>query len=76
MATETYRGYKFRYVKDRESRGKVRTYIEKGATSRTQHMYKGKNGSPPYICIKDGHKPSTLSKARSLARGWADMNRG
>ncbi len=75
MSTENYRGYKFRYVHDNESRGKVKVYVESGANSRTQHMYKGKNGSPPHICFKDGSKPSSHSKARSLARGWADMNR-
>ena len=75
MSTENYRGYKFRYVHDPESRGKIKVYVETGAGSGTQHMYKGKNGSPPYICIKEKYKPSSLSKARSLARDWADMNR-
>jgi len=75
MSTENYRGYKFRYVRDRESRGKVKTYVEKGVNSKTEHLYPGKNGSPPYICIKEKAKPSSHSKARSLAHGWADMNR-
>lgn len=74
MSTENYRGYKFRYVHDNESRGKVKVYVESGASSRTKHIYKGKNGSPPYICFKKGSKPSSYSRARSLARNWADMN--
>jgi hypothetical protein len=75
MSAENYRGYKFRYVHDPKSHGKIKVYVEKGASSGAQHMYSGKNGSPPYICFKDKAKPSSLSKARSLARGWADMNR-
>jgi len=75
MSTENYKGYKFRYVHDNEARGKVKVYVESGASSRTQHIYKGKNGSPPYICFKEGSKPSSCSKASSLARNWADRNR-
>ena len=75
MSTERYGGYKFRYVHDRKSPGKVKVYVEEGGSSRAEHMYEGKNGSPPYICIKERAKPSSLSKARSLARGWADINR-
>ena len=75
MSTENYRGYKFRYVHDNESKGKVKVYIEKGRDSKTEHVYAGKNGSPSYICFKKEHKPSSHSAARSLARKWADMNR-
>lgn len=75
MSTENYRGYKFRYVKDNESRGKVKVYVEEGADSETEHMYEGKNGSPPYICFKEESKPSSHSSARSLAHKWADMNK-
>ena len=75
MSTENYNGYSFRYVHDTGSRGKVKVYVEKGASSKTQHLLPGKKGSPPYICFKNYSKPSTHSKARSLARRWADMNR-
>jgi hypothetical protein len=74
MSTENYKGYRFRHVRDRESPGKIKTYVEKGTNSKTKHLYPGKNGSPPYVCIKEKAKPSTLSKARELAHGWADMN--
>jgi len=40
MSTENYRGYKFRYVKDNKSKGKVKVYVEKGGNSKTKHMYK------------------------------------
>ncbi len=76
MSTENYRGFRFRYVRDPESSGKVKTYVEKGVNSRTQHIYKGKNGSPPYICLKPENKPSSLSKARELARNWANKYGG
>ena len=72
MSTENYRGYKFRYVHDRASRGKVKVYVEDGTSSKTKHLIRGKN---PYICFKNGHKPSTHGKARSLAYKWANMNR-
>ena len=72
MATETYRGCKFRHVKDVSSSGKVRTYVEKGASSRSKHLNKGRGGAPPHICIKSSSKPSTLSEASRLARNWAD----
>jgi hypothetical protein len=75
MSTENYKGYKFRYVHDNESRGKVKVYVEEGASSGTQHTYKGENGSPPYICFKEKSKPSSYSDARSKARKWANMNR-
>lgn len=74
MATEKYKGYEFDFVKDRESRGKVKVYVKKGANSNTKHIYSGKNGSPPYICFKEKSKPSSRSGASSLARNWADMN--
>jgi len=75
MSTEKYRGYEFNYVKDSKSRGKVKVYVNKGANSKSQHIYPGKNGSPPYVCFKEKSKPSSLSSARSLAHKWADMNR-
>ena len=75
MSTEHYRGYKFRYCNDVNASGKVRVYVERGVNSRTQHYHRGINGSPPRICFKKNSKPSSYSKARSLARGWADMNR-
>jgi hypothetical protein len=75
MSTERYGGYKFRYVHDRKSPGKVKVYVEEGGGSRTEHMYEGKNGSPPFICFKERSKPSSHSQARSLARQWANMNR-
>ena len=74
MSTENYGGYKFRYVHDNKSSGKVKVYVEGGSNSRTKHMYKGKNGSPPYICFKENSKPSSYNKARSLAHNWARMN--
>ena len=76
MSTESYRGYKFRYVHDNASQGKVKIYVENGGTSRTQHLYKGTRGSPDYICIKNQNKPSSQYDARQLAHKWADMNRG
>ena len=75
MSTENYGGFKFRYCNDNVSRGKVKVYVESGVNSRTQHCYKGKNGSPPYICFKDRSKPSSYSEARTLAHRWANMNR-
>jgi len=75
MSTFTHKGYKFRSVHDNKSRGKVKVYVEKGANSKTKHLYPGKNGSPPYICFKKEHKPSSNSGAKSLARRWADMNK-
>ena len=72
MTTENYRGFKLRYVRDGKSKGKIKVYIERGVNSRTQHYYKGKNGSPPYICFKPETKPSSLSKARPLAHKWVD----
>ena len=75
MSTENYNGYKFRYVNDTESRGKAKVYVEKGTSSKTQHLLPGKKGSPPYICFKKNSKPSTYSEARTLAHRWADMNR-
>lgn len=72
MSSESYRGFKFRYVHDRKSPGKVKVYVEKGVNSRTQHIYKGKGGSPPHICIKSEHKPSSYSKARKYAHDWAN----
>lgn len=72
MSTENYRGFKFRYCRDSESPGKVRTYVEKGVNSGTQHIYKGQGGSPPHICIKSGNKPSSLSQAKKLAHTWAN----
>ena len=74
MSTESYGRFKFRYVRDRESTGKVKVYVEKGVNSGTRHIYKGKNGSPPYICIKPEHKPSSHSKARRLAHEWANKH--
>ena len=76
MATEDYRGYKFRYVHDNVSQGRVKIYVERGGASGTQHLYKGRGGSPDYICIKNEHKPSSHYDARNLAHKWADMNRG
>ena len=74
MSTENYGRHKFRYVKDNESRGKVKVYVEKGSSSRSKHMYKGKNGSPPHICFKGNSKPSTLSGARKMAHNWANKH--
>ena len=76
MSTETYGKHKFRYVRDPEARGKVKVYVERGVNSRTQHIYKGKNGSPPHICIKPEHKPSSYSQARGLAHKWANKYGG
>ena len=75
MSTEKYRGYKFRYVRDNESGEKVKVYVEEGVNSETQHIYNTRNGAPPYICFKEHAKPSTHSRAKSLAQKWADMNR-
>jgi len=75
MSTESYGGYKFRYVHDNKSRGKVKIYVESGTTSKTQHLYEGRGGSPDYICIKKENKPSSYARARTLAHKWADMNR-
>jgi len=74
MSTESYRGFKFRYCRDVDSPGKIRTYVEKGVNSKTRHIYKGKNGSPPHICIKSENKPSSYSKSRKLAHEWADKH--
>ena len=76
MSRESYGKHTFRYVRDPESRGKVKVYVERGVNSRTQHIYKGKNGSPPYICIKPEHKPSSLSGARKLAHTWSRKHGG
>ena len=75
MSTENYGGYKFRYVHDNESRGKVKVYVESGAGSGTEHLLSGKKGSPPYVCFKEENKPSSHSEARSLTHRWANMNR-
>ena len=74
MSTERYGRHKFRYVKDNVSPGKVKVYIEEGASSQSKHIYKGKNGSPPYICFKGNSKPSSLSEARRLAYKWANKH--
>lgn len=76
MSTENYHGFKFRYVRDRESPGDVKVYVEKGINSRTEHLYKGKGGSPPHICIKPENKPSSYSEAKGLAHKWADKYGG
>jgi len=79
MASENYRGYKFRYVKDNQDPGNVKVYVEnqpsyqgRSAKSNTIHRYPGSNGSPPYICFKRNSKPSSLSEAKKLAHKWAD----
>ena len=79
MSTESYNGYKFRYVRDRVSPGKVRVYVEKqpsyrgrSTNSNTIHRYPRSPGLPPYICFKQRSKPSSIGQARSLAHKWAD----
>jgi hypothetical protein len=83
MSTETYKGYKFRYVHDIVSPGKVRVYIEKQPSYQGRsrdpyviHRYPGMNGAPPYICFKENFKPTSYSEARKLARKWADLTNG
>jgi hypothetical protein len=71
MSTETYGKFRFRHVKDVGSPGKVRTYVERGASSRSGHLIKKSDGRPPHICIKSGSKPSNMSEASRLAKGWA-----
>lgn len=72
MSTENYGKYKFRYVHDRESSGKVKVYVEKGVNSRSEHIIPGGYDSPPYICFKEEAKPSSCKEAKSLAHVWAD----
>ena len=71
MATENHRGYTFRYVKDKQDRGKTKVYVEnqpsyqgRNTKSSIIHRYPGSNGSPPYICFKRDSKPSSLSEAK------------
>jgi hypothetical protein len=78
--TERYGAYRFGFVRDNEDKTKVKIYIlekpsynGRSTNSYTIHVYSGRNGSPPYICIKNGHKPSSLGEAKTLARKWADM---
>ena len=80
MTAENYGRYRFRYVKDRASPGKIKVYVEKQPSyqgrctnSNTIHRYSGGNGSPPSICIKNEAKPKSLSQAKSLAHKWANM---
>ncbi len=79
MPTETYKGFTFQYVKDPEDSGKIKVYINDqpsygglDTTSEVVHVWPGKNGSPPYICIKSDNKPASLSEAKKLAHDWAD----
>ena len=80
MSTEHYRGYQFKYVRDPESLGKIKVYVVsqpsyqgRGTSSNVIHRWPGKNGSPPYICFKEEHKPRSSREAAKLARKWADM---
>jgi len=79
MSKENYRGFDFFYVKDPESAGKIKVYIEKqpsyngrDTSMNVIHRWGGKNGSPPFICFKNGFKPSSLSEAKSKAHDWAN----
>jgi hypothetical protein len=79
MASENYKGFRFRYVNDVKSKGRVRVYVEKqpsyrgrGTDSNLIHRYPGKMGSPGYICFKAESKPCSYSEAKKLAHQWAD----
>jgi len=79
MSTERYKDYLFRFVRDIESPGKVRVYVEsqpsygsRDTSIDTIHRWSGSNGSPPYICFKEAHKPSSMSEAQRIAQDWAD----
>jgi hypothetical protein len=79
MASERYKGFRFRYVHDVESKGRVRVYVERqpsyggrSTDSDVIHRWPGKNGSPSYICFKSERKPRTYSEAKKLAHQWAD----
>jgi len=79
MASENYKGFRFRYVNDVDSKGRIRVYVEKqpsyggrSTDSNVIHRWPGKNGSPPYICFKEASKPRSYSEAKKLAHQWAD----
>lgn len=79
MSTESYNGFRFRYVHDTQSTGAVKVYVENqpsyGSRDRSPqitHCDPGRNGAPPTICFKEGNKPKTHGDAQRLARDWAD----
>jgi hypothetical protein len=79
MSVEYYKGYKFRYVRDGGSAGRVKVYVVsqpsyrgRSTDSSVIHRWPGKNGSPPYICFKEASKPRSYSEAKKLAHQWAD----
>ena len=79
MASENYKNFRFRYVNDAESKGRVKVYVERqpsyggrSTASDVIHRWPGKKGSPPYICFKSERKPRTYSEAKKLAHQWAD----
>lgn len=79
MSAETYRGFRFRYVHDQETQGKIRVYVEqqpsynrRDTSPHVIHRWPARNGAPPYICFKDEHKPATFRDAQRLAHDWAN----
>ncbi|MCW2248189.1 hypothetical protein M2352_003823 [Azospirillum fermentarium] len=79
MSVESYNGYRFRYVQDRETPGKVRVYVEdqpsygdRGTAPSVIHRWPASGNAPPYICFKESCKPATFAEAQRLAHGWAD----
>jgi hypothetical protein len=79
MSKENYRGFRFHYVNDPESSGKIKVYVEQQPSYQGRdmdmnviHRWSGKNGSPPYICFKENFKPSSLYDAKKQAHDWAD----
>jgi len=76
---EIYKQFEFNYVNDKQSKGKIKIYIYRQPSYQNRstslsliHRWSGQNGSPPYICFKESHKPDNLFKAKQLAHQWAE----
>ncbi len=79
MSKETYGPFRFHYVQDPETPGRIKVYVEdqpsygsRDTSLSVIHRWNGKNGSPPYICFKEHVKPVSLAEAQRMARDWAD----
>ena len=79
MSTEQYQDYLFRYVHDKRSPGKIRVYVEVmpeyqriGIDSRSLHLARGSDSTPPFIDFRECRKPPSFSSAQVLARKWAN----
>jgi hypothetical protein len=83
MSTERYKNFVFRYVRDPKTVGAVRVYVEdqpsyggRSTAPATIHRWPDNhdgNSHPPYICFKDGSKPTTFDDAQHKAHRWADL---